>query len=97
MKELPEGYTTRAPTRKDAEAVAALISACQITDTGETDMSVEEILDDWNPLDLAEEAMIVTAPDGRVAAYADVLNRSFVTVSVYGYVRPDLRGLGIGG
>jgi mycothiol synthase len=87
---------TRAPTREDAEAVAALISACQIADTGETDMSVEELLDDWHPLDLTEEVVIVAAPDGQIAAYADVLNRSFVTVSVYGYVRPDHRGMGIG-
>jgi mycothiol synthase len=96
MTGLPEGYTTRAPTREDAEAVATLISACQIADTGETDMSVEELLDDWHPLDLTEEAVIVTGPDGQIAAYADVLNRSFVTVSVYGYVHPDHRGMGIG-
>jgi mycothiol synthase len=93
---LPEGYATRAPRREDAAAVAALISACQIADTGETDMNLEELLDDWHPLDLAEEAVAVVAPDGRVAAYADVLNRSFVTVSVYGYVHPDLRGAGLG-
>jgi mycothiol synthase len=93
---LREGYTTRAPKSEDAEAVAALISACQISDTGVSDMSVEELLDDWHPLDLAEEAVLVSAPDGRTAAYADVLNRSFVTVSVYGYVHPDFRGMGIG-
>src|SRR5215211_852037 len=97
MTGLPEGYKSRAPRREDAEAVAALISACQIADTGQTDMSVEELLDDWHPIDLAEEAVIVMAPDGRVAAYADVINRSFVTVSVYGYVHPDLRGIGLGG
>ena len=96
MTGLPEGYTTRAPTREDAEAVAALISACQIADTGLSDMSVEELLDDWHPLDLTEEAVLVSAPDGRAAAYADVINRSFVTVSVYGYVHPDYRGAGIG-
>ncbi|MBA3702959.1 MAG: GNAT family N-acetyltransferase [Rubrobacteraceae bacterium] len=96
MAGLPEGYTMRAPAREDAEAVAALISACQIADSGETDMSVEEILDDWHPLDLTEEAVVVTAPDGRTAAYADVFNRSFVIVSVYGYVHPDYWGLGIG-
>ena len=96
MTGLPEGYTTRAPRREDAPAVAALISACQIADTGQTDMSVEELLDDWHPIDLAEEAVIVAAPDGRVAAYADVINRSFVIVSVYGYVHPDLRSIGIG-
>jgi len=94
--ELPKGYTTREPAREDAEAVTALISACQIADTGASDMSVEEMLDDWHTLDLAEEAVIVTAPDGQIAAYADVFNRSFVIVSVYGYVHPDYRGVGIG-
>jgi len=96
MTGLPEGYTTRVPARDEAQEIAALISACQIADTGETDMSVEELLDDWHPLDLAEEAVIVTAPDSTIAAYADVLNRSFVTVSIYGYVHPDYRGVGIG-
>jgi mycothiol synthase len=96
MMGLPEGYTTMAPRREDAEVVAALISACQIADTGASDMSVEEMLDDWHSLDLAEEATIVTSPDGRTAAYADVFNRSFVIVSIYGYVHPDYRGMGLG-
>jgi mycothiol synthase len=59
-------------------------------------MSVEEMLDDWHSLDLAEEAVIVTSPDGRTAAYADVFNRSFVIVSIYGYVHPDYRGMSLG-
>ncbi|MDQ3863639.1 MAG: GNAT family N-acetyltransferase [Actinomycetota bacterium] len=96
MRGLPEGYTTRAPSREDAEDIAALISARQITDTGETDVSVEELLNDWHHLDLAEEAVLVAAPEGAIAAYADVINRSFVTVSAYGYVHPDYRGVGLG-
>jgi mycothiol synthase len=59
-------------------------------------MSVEEMHDDWHSFDLAEEAVIVTSPDGRTAAYADVFNRSFVIVSIYGYVHPDYRGMGLG-
>jgi mycothiol synthase len=94
--ELPEGYATRTPQRGDAQAVASLISACQIADTGASDMSVEEMLDDWHSLDLAEEAVILTSPQGRIAAYADVFNRSFVIVSIYGYVHPDYRGVGLG-
>jgi mycothiol synthase len=94
--ELPAGYTTRAPTREDAQVVAALISECQITDTGATDMSVEELLDDWHTLDLAEEAVVVIAQNDTIAAYADVFNRSFVIISVYGYVHPDYREVGLG-
>ena len=73
-----------------------MISACQMAETGASDMSLEELLDDWHSIDLAEEAVVIVSPEGTIAAYADVINRSFVTVSVYGYVRPDLRGLGLG-
>lgn len=96
MTEPPGEFSTRAPTREDAAEVAALISACQLADTGRADMSVEELIDDRHSLDLVEEAVVVDAPDDQIAGYADVLNRAFVTVSVYGYVHPDYRGRGIG-
>ncbi len=96
MTDLPEGYVTRSPAREDAESVTALIGACQRADTGEADMTLDELIDDWHDLDLAEEAVIVAAPDGGIAGYADVINRSYVTVSVYGYVHPDYRERGIG-
>jgi uncharacterized SAM-dependent methyltransferase len=56
MMELPEEYTTRAPVREDAGEVAALVRAADLADNGSSDMSVEELLDDWHSLDLAEEA-----------------------------------------
>ena len=96
MKKLLAGYATRAPSREDAEVVVALIVACQLADTGEANMSLEELIDDWHGLDLAEEAVVVVAPDGRIVGYADVLNRSYVSVSVYGYVHPEHRGRGVG-
>jgi mycothiol synthase len=96
VAKLLTGYTTRAPSREDAEAVVTLIFACQLTDTDEANMSLEELIDDWHGLDLAEEAVVVVAPDGRIVGYADVLNRSYVAVSVYGYVHPDYREQGIG-
>lgn len=96
MTGLPEGYETRAPAREYAEAVVALISACQIADTGVPDISLEELLDDWHGLDLAEDAVLVIAPDGNPAGYADLINRSHVTVCVYGYVHPEYRDQGVG-
>jgi len=64
MTKLPEGYATRAPLREDAEEVAALMVACQLADTGRADVSLEELIDDWHGLDLAEEAVVVAAPAG---------------------------------
>ena len=59
-------------------------------------MTVEELIGDWQEIEPSEEAVVVTAPGGSVAAYADVLNRSYVSVSVYGYVHPEHRGRGVG-
>ena len=96
MKKLLTDYAARAPSREDAEAVVALIIACQLADTGEANMSLQGLIDDWQSLDLAEEAVVVAAPDGRIAGYADVVNRSYVAVSVYGYVHPNNWEQGIG-
>ena len=82
--------------RDDADAVAGLISACILADGGEASTTTEEVLDDWEDLDLSTEALLVFAPDGRIAGYADVINRSNVVVSVYGYVHPEYRGRGVG-
>lgn len=73
-----------------------MVFACQLADTGEADMTLDELIDDWHDLDLAEEAVVVAAQDGRISGYADVLNRSYVAISVYGYVHPDDRERGIG-
>jgi mycothiol synthase len=86
----------RAPTVDDAEAVTEVIAACEFADSGRTETTVEVLMDDWQGIEPAEEALVVTAPDGFVAAYADVLNCSYVSVSVYGYVHPEHRGRGVG-
>jgi mycothiol synthase len=93
---LPEGYTARPPDLADAPAVAALIAACEVATTGGTKMSEEELVNDWRGIDLADEAIVVVASGGRIVASADVLNRSYLHVSVYGYVHPDERGRGLG-
>lgn len=93
---LPDGYIQRAPAIEDAEAVAGVIAACQRADMGEAEMTAEELVQDWQGLDLNEEAVVVAAVDGRIVASADVLNRSHVSVSVYGNVHPEARGRGIG-
>jgi mycothiol synthase len=93
---LPDGYTARTATLDDAEAVAELIAACQRAVGDRSGMTVEELLDDWQEITLSEDAVAVETPDGRIVAYADVINRSYVSVSVYGYVHPDHRGRGLG-
>ena len=96
MKGLPRGYSFRPPGPDDAAEVAGLMAACVGADGGAEGTSVEHVLDDWHEIDLGEEAVLVLGPGGGIAGYADVVNRAFVSVSVYGYVHPEHRGRGLG-
>jgi GNAT superfamily N-acetyltransferase len=96
MPGLPEGYVLRPPTREDASAVASVIAACQAANGSVALSTAEEVLRDWQGMNLAEEAIVAVSTDGRVVACADLVNRSYVQVDVYGYVHPSERGRGIG-
>jgi GNAT superfamily N-acetyltransferase len=93
---LPAGYVARPPTREDAEAVAALITAARKAIGDDEVASAEDVLDDWQGLDLAQEAIVVTTPDGRIVGCADVFSRRNMRVSVYGNVAPTEQGRGVG-
>jgi mycothiol synthase len=93
---LPPGYTARPPRLEDADAVAALIAACQQRDTGRAEISAEEVAGDWQGIDLAHEALAIFDPDGQLVAEVEVLNRDFRQVLVYGYVHPNAEGRGLG-
>jgi len=92
----PAGCTVRAAAREDAAAVAELRSACLADEGDSSVMTAEEQLTDWEGLDLAEESVVVLAPDGTMVANADVVNRNDVLISVYGGVQPAQRGHGLG-
>lgn len=92
---LPPGYSARPPVRDDADAVARVLTASRAAH-GDTPVNADEIRDDWHEVDLATEAIALIAPDGTMAAYADLADRAGVTYSIYGYVDPTHRGRGLG-
>lgn len=71
---LPEGFTLRAPTLADVNAVNDLICACDAADYGEPDFTVDDVLADWRRggFVLERDAWLIHAPDGTVAAYGNV-------------------------
>jgi mycothiol synthase len=90
----PAEYRVRPPRPDEAEKVAALICACDIADTGEPDWNVEETRGDWIRLgfDLARDARVVEAPDGRLVAYTDVFVRpNAVEVAANTCLNPEFR------
>lgn len=92
----PAGYSARPATHDDAQAVARLRAAYQAAEGDASVITAEEQLNDWLGLNMAEETLLIFAPDGSLAAHADVLNRRFLQVSIYGGVDPQhiRRGLG---
>jgi mycothiol synthase len=93
---LPAGYSARAATRDDAHAVGQLHTAYEAENGDPRIITAEEQLNDWLGRNLAEDAVVVLAPDGSLAAHADVFNRRYVQVSVYGGVHPLHRRQGLG-
>src|SRR5574341_262000 len=98
-KELPEGYSARALRREDLDAVVELMSACEIADEGDAEVSRDDVLGGWERarFSLADDAWLVEAPDGSHAAYGEVWPREdYSNVEGDGYVHPEHRGRGIG-
>ena len=94
----PEGFTIRAPRADEAQAVADLCCARGVADFGEADWSLDDTRADWNRLgfELARDARVAVAPDGRLAAYVDVHQRpNFAQISENAGLHPDFRGLGL--
>ncbi|MDP9382190.1 MAG: GNAT family N-acetyltransferase [Chloroflexota bacterium] len=94
---LPAGYTARPATRDDLDAVIELLIACDVAEYGEPDTSHEDLLADWEDLDLATDTWIAIAPDGEFAAYADVIQgNNHTEIGEFVQVHPGHYGRGLG-
>jgi len=87
------GFTTRAPTRDDAEAVTELVIACDVDEFGAPDFELDDLLTDWNrPGFSLEEDTLLVLDGERIAAYAAFAKRDYVVA----YVHPEYRRRGLG-
>jgi len=93
---LPEGYTERHASPADIDAVLELITACDLLDYGEPDYTREDLLEEWEEVELPTGSWLVHAPSGQLAGYIKLDHRDHVRPEADGYVHPDQRGRGIG-
>lgn len=101
-RELPEGYLLRRPVPDDAEAIAQVMIAVDIDESGKPDTSVQDVRDDWAlpRFVLDRDAWVVTSGPtsarGAIVAYAWAWDR-LPNVDIQGdlYVHPDHKGRGI--
>jgi mycothiol synthase len=83
----------RAPNPDDAPAVLAVLVARDLVDLGVPEYTLGDLLDEWrsSDVDLATDARVTEADDGRIVAYASVQRRGSFAV-----VAPDHEDRGIG-
>jgi mycothiol synthase len=91
---LPDGFSVRPLTTDDAPAVDAIARAADVAVLGESDSSVEDLLDWWRLVDLEHSSWLVET-DGRAAAAAVGFARG-ESFDIDGYVHPDFQGRGLG-
>lgn len=96
--ELPSGYLLRRPLDQDAEAVLALMVACDLEMLGEPDSTIDDVKAEWTlpRFDKARDAWVVTTESGDIVGYAwvwDRVPRQDLQADLR--VHPERRGLGI--
>lgn len=91
--DLPDGLTSRSLTLDDAATVVEVIGAEEVVDLGQAEVTVNEIVGDWQQprFDLATNTVGVFEGD-RLVGYGDVSDGD----ATYAAVLPDHRGRGIG-
>jgi mycothiol synthase len=95
--QLPEGYTIRNPTHDDIPAIIEVMRAFDIAEANEVDnYEPDDILRDWDHLDITKDAWLFFAPDGQPCGYAMVEDDDGGRWLADGYVHPAHKGRGIG-
>jgi mycothiol synthase len=99
VTDITERFVVRPPVLEDAPAVSELINVCDLDMSGQTSLSLEELLDDWKEPghDLAHNAWLVLTPGGQAVGY-ETCEDHHHTGQIYadGYVHPEFLGQGIG-
>lgn len=90
--------TFRRPVLADAQAVADLINACSIEETGVPSATLDEIRSDWTSpgADPARDCWVVEAPRGDLIGSMWVGHATLPSLRMDGCVHPGHRSRGIG-
>jgi len=96
MAGLPQGYEARATAADELEAVAAVLVADDIADTGEPHFDAGFLREEWSRrrIDLASDTWVVTAPGRSIVGYAQSVHEVPGIVESWGVVHPEHRRLG---
>lgn len=67
-----ENLIFRSPHLDDAQPTLDMMLRCDIHDSGQVDSIMEDLVNDWNNIDLNKDAWLVLTPEQNVIGYASV-------------------------
>ena len=73
MSETLDSLTFRHPTMEDAQQVLDLMETCEVSEYGESDSDLGDLLHDWGQIDLNEDAWLVFTSAGDLAGYGGLI------------------------
>jgi mycothiol synthase len=95
--QLAPGYSIGHPTQAEIPAIIELMRAFDIREIGKADAyAPDEILRDWEELDLTQDAWVLYTPHNTICGYATLSAENDRRIIADGYVHPDYYNHGIG-
>ena len=70
---MTKNFTFRSPSLDDAQQTLDLMIRCDIHDSGEADSEMEDLVHDWQNIDLSQDAWLVLTSEQNVIGYASVI------------------------
>jgi len=94
-KELQK-FIIKHPTLENAQAITDLVSFCDIEEIGEPDITLSDVLDMWNSIQIDTDAWIVLSTTNEIIGYGFVEVTGVNRMDTCVFVHPQYKNQGIG-
>ncbi|WP_165775508.1 GNAT family N-acetyltransferase [Chryseomicrobium excrementi] len=84
------------PSTEEAQDVMDLVALCDIEAIGEPDISLSDVLDLWQAVDIETDVFVARSDDTKLVGYAFVEQTGANRLDSCVFVHPEFKGLGIG-
>lgn len=96
MEKDSQKFMIKHPTIEDAQAITDLVSLCDIEDIGEPDITLSDVLDMWNSIQIDTDAWIALSANNEIVGYGFVEVTGANRMDTCVFVHPRFKNQGIG-
>jgi mycothiol synthase len=89
-------FMIKHPTLEDAQAITDLVALCDIEEIGEPDISLSDVLDMWNSIQIETDAWMALSETNEIIGYGFVEVTGANRMDTCVFVHPHYKNQGIG-